>query len=152
MPEGPFGRREPGRNPIASELDRLAEQERVGTLGRVPGQVTGPMAGPYNPPAVGEATAQRQQLVQLAHQEDPNEPPDLAAEREPRRRLLASMSLNALAFQAEVADAQLRKAFAQGRAYIGPDGSVHANDDPNDEIGSNLDIIREWKRRTPTQQ
>src|SRR5215813_12488618 len=43
--EGPFERREEGRNPVASELERLAEQDRVHRLGEAGATTGGPQAG-----------------------------------------------------------------------------------------------------------
>ena len=119
--EGPFSRREPGRNPIASELDRLDEQERVHHLGGRTSTQPSLAAGTQSAGGVSNLgqLAASEAAPDTAPEGTPSDSSWYNPERVAGRKTLAGLSDQALALQAGIADSQLRAAADRGDATDG---------------------------------
>jgi len=148
MPEErAFTRRQPGVNPIALELDRLAEQQALLSLS-TPRRIGGPPPSePRN--ARGqtqgeERDARDMQADQAAHSSLLDQMKSIGAEA-----ALAGIPTDALAMHAEMADTVIGDALDSGQAYVNPkDGGLYSVDpDPDRVLGRNLDVFNEFQRR-----
>jgi|SRR5215813_1193298 len=136
--ERAFTRRQPGVNPIALELDRLAEQQALRTLG------TGRQPSPATAAAAVDADRQRAAYTSVLDRIRS------APGREGEADVLGQIPDDELAAHAQQANAEMDDAIARGTAYVTKDGDLYTRD-PNLNFSPHLALVHEHEAREAAQ-
>jgi len=136
--ERAFTRRQEGVNPIALELERLAEQKALGTLGR--GREL------LSPSAAAAAAVDRQRAAYTGVLDRIRTAPG----REGETDVLAQIPDDELATHAQQANAEMDDAIARGTAYVTKDGDLYTRD-PKLDFSPHLALVHEHEAREAAQ-
>ena len=137
MPEQAFTRREPGKNPIALELDRLAEQQSLKSLGR--GRVTADPSAATDARADAMAQSYSDALDRIRK----------APGREGEADVLSQIPDDELAQHAKMANDEIDQAIAAGNAHVDEKGNLYGDEGPS--LSPHLAIIHEHEAREASQ-
>jgi len=135
MDERAFTRRQPGVNPIALELDRLAEQQALQTLGRE--------RGPSPATAAAAIAAARERRTAYTAVLDRIRS---APGREGETDVLGQLSDDELGLHADMANDEINDALASGQAYVTPSGDLYTHDEKLN-FAPHLALIHERQAR-----
>jgi hypothetical protein len=135
--ERAFTRREPGTNPIALELDRLAEQQSLKSLGR--GRVTADPTAATDARADATKAAYSNLLDRIR----------TAPGREGETDVLSQVPDDELAQHAKMANDEIDQAIAAGNAHVDEKGDLYGDEGPS--LSPHLTIIHEHEAREAAQ-